>query len=314
MRIKLTGFSGDFAAQIKNNGSFQGITVTDEINFDFEFIVDPKAHQFSNKRNQVLVLVEPEVVRPDLYRAKVWRKFHAVLPLSRYRAERLNLKHWFDLPVTLPEYKRSNINRTKKWAIVNEHKFSASNRSQYGIRRHLIKYFESERPLDLDLYGVEWNKNKSIELRRRLFTLRLHGFTKNLNLNENFSDFWHNYSLVKGHMQENLENLQHYNYSIVIENDLDYISEKVWKSIYAGAVPIYVGPNLEYDKDLEKVVISSNASLDEIKSTIKVTEKIDIQKIRENGYKFLSDLNTSKYSLENCGKKFIDSASNLLQL
>jgi hypothetical protein len=312
MRIKLTGFSRDFAAEITNNSSRQGITVTNEIDFDIEFIVDPKAHQFSNKRNQVLVLVEPEVVRPDLYRSKVWRKFHKVLPLSRYRAERLNLKNWFDLPVTLPEYKRSNVNRTNKWAIVNEHKFSASNRSQYGLRRKLIKYFESERPQDLDLYGVEWNKNKNIELRRRLFTLRAHGFTKDLNLDENFSDLWHNYFLVKGHMPENLENLQYYNYSLVIENDLDYISEKVWKSIYAGAVPIYVGPNLDYDKELGKVVISSNASLDEIKSTIKVIEKSDLQKIRENGYKFLSDLNTSKYSLENCGKKFIESASNLL--
>jgi hypothetical protein len=259
-----------------------------------------------------LVLVEPEVVRPDLYRSKVWRKFHAVLPLSRYRAERLNLKNWFDLPVTLPEYKRSNVNRVNKWAIVNEHKFSASNRSQYGLRRELIKYFEAERPLDLDLYGVEWNKNKNIELRRRLFTLRLQGFTKGLKLDENFSDLWHNYSLVKGHMTENLENLQHYNYSVVIENDLDYISEKVWKSIYAGAVPIYVGPNLDYDKDLEKVVICSNASLEEINSTIKVVEKSDLQKIRETGYRFLSDLNTTKYSLENCGKKFIESASNLL--
>ena len=27
-------------------------------------------------------------------------------------------------------------------------------------------------------------------------------------------------------MNENLENLQHYNYSVVIENDLDYIDRK----------------------------------------------------------------------------------------
>lgn len=312
MKIKLTGFSVAFAAEIKKNSSRQGITVTDETNFEIEFIVDPKAHQFSNKRNQVLVLVEPEVVRPDLYRSKVWRKFHAVLPLSRYRAERLSLKNWFDLPVALPEYQRRNVNRANKWAIVNEHKFSASNRSQYGLRRDLIKYFEDKRPLDLDLYGVEWNKNKSMELRRRLFTLRLQGFSKGLKLSENFSDLWHKYSLVKGHMHENLENLQYYNYSIVIENDLDYISEKVWKSIYAGAVPVYVGPNLDYDKDLGKVIISSNASLDEIISTIELVEKSDLQKIRETGYKFLSDFKISKYSLENCGKKFIESASNLL--
>jgi len=312
MRIKLTGFSGEFAAEIKHNGALQNITVTDQASFDIEFIIDPYPKQVSNKKNQILVLAEPEVVRPDLYRKKVWRKFYAVLPLSRYRAERLNLANWFDLPVSLPEYIRRNGNRDKRWAIVNEHKFSASNRSQYGLRRELIKYFEAERPLDLDLYGVEWDKNKIIELRRRLYTLRLQGFNKGLKINENFSDLWHNYSLVKGHMPENLENLQEYNYSIVIENDLDYISEKVWKSIYAGAVPIYVGPNLDYDKDLEKVVICSNASLEEINSTIKVVEKSDLQKIRETGYRFLSDLNTTKYSLENCGKKFIESASNLL--
>jgi hypothetical protein len=312
MRIKLTGFSGEFAAEIKHNGALQNITVTDQANFDIEFIIDPHPKQVSNKKNQILVLAEPEVVRPDLYRKKVWRKFHAVLPLSRYRAERLNLKNWFDLPVSLPEYKRSNDKRANRWAIVNEHKFSASNRSQYGLRRELIKYFEIERPLDLDLYGVEWDKNKIIELRRRLYTLRLQGFNKGLKINENFSDLWHNYSLVKGHMPENLENLQEYNYSIVIENDLDYISEKVWKSIYAGAIPIYVGPNLDYDKDLKNVVVSSQASLDAIKSTIKSIEKDGLQKIRESGYRFLSDISTTKYSLENCGKKFIESVSNLL--
>ena len=213
MRMKLTGFNGEFAAEIKKNSVLKDIKVTDQANFDIEFIIDPYPKQVSNKKNQILVLVEPEVVRPDLYQKKVWRKFHAVLPLSRYRAERLNLTNWFDLPVSLPEYIRKDGNRVNRWAIVNEHKFSASNRSQYGLRRELIKHFEIKRPLDLDLYGVEWNKNKIIELRRRLHTLRLQGFNKGLKLNENFSDLWHNYSLVKGHMPENLENLQGYNYS-----------------------------------------------------------------------------------------------------
>lgn len=313
MQIKLTGFDDKFMSAIKSEGVSQGIIVNNKNEFDIEFIVDPKVDQISKKKNQVLVLVEPEVVRPDLYRTKVWKNFFAVLPLSRYRAERLNQKNWFDLPVTLPQYKKSNGSRADRWAIVNEHKFSASKRSQYGLRRALVKYFEFERPQDLDLYGVEWNKKKTIELRRRFYALRTHGVRSGLKFSENFSDLWHKFSLVKGHMQENLEPLQKYNYSIVIENDLDYISEKVWKSIYAGAVPVYVGPNLDYDLALKNIVVCSDASLDQIKSTIRFLEEANLEQIREDGYRFILNLEKTKYGLENCAKKFIESATNLFR-
>ena len=87
-------------------------------------------------------------------------------------------------------------------------------------------------------------------------------------------------------MQEDLEELQSFQFSIVIENDLDYISEKVWKSIYAGAVPIYVGPKLTNDQQLEDIVLSSAADLSSIKSGILNYDQTEIVRKREAGFKF----------------------------
>jgi hypothetical protein len=39
-----------------------------------------------------------------------------------------------------------------------------------------------------------------------------------------------------------------YKYSVVIENEASYVSEKLFEALFAGCIPKYVGPNLrEFD-------------------------------------------------------------------
>lgn len=312
MRVKLTGFSQEFEREITRHLFQLDIGLSNNDTYDYEVVIDPKLNQIEFPHKTILALVEPQVVRPDLYQSQVFRKVAGVFPLSYYRAQRLELEYWFDFPVKLPRYIKDNRNRTKNIAIVNEHKFSGSARSQYGFRRSIIKYLEKNHPNELSLYGVEWQKGKVIELRRRIYALKQNLFTDEFNVNEVFSDLWHNYKLLSGHMHEDCEDLQSFNLSIVAENDLDYISEKVWKSLYAGAVPIYVGPDLSNDINLKDCVIMSKANLESVANCITTIDEKDLIRMRNNFNDFFSDIESTKYGLEATSTHFANSLHSLI--
>jgi hypothetical protein len=312
VRIKLTGFNDYFVSKISDNLHYFNLDTTKKDSFDLELIIDPHLNSIKNPEKTIIALVEPQVVRPDLYNKATWRKYAGILPLSYYRAQRLGLNEWFDFPVTLPTYLRNNHMRVNRIAIVNEHKFSGSSRSMYGLRRKVIRYFEANYPGKLDVYGVEWGKGRVIELQRRIFSMRQHLLKPEFSLEESFSDLWHKYGNIAGHMHEDLEKLQEYESSIVIENDLDYISEKVWKSIYAGAVPIYVGPKLTNDPMLEAVVQTANPEVFSIVSNVSALSTNLKYEIRKKGYDLLDNIEDSKYGINLCAKKVAESIHKLI--
>jgi hypothetical protein len=312
MRIKLSGFDGNFISKVSTNLLQLSLETTAANNFDIEIVIDPDLTSVENPEKTIIALVEPQVVRPDLYKKEEWEKFAGILPLSYYRAKRLGLSEWFDFPVTIPKYVRNSRERQKLVAIVNEHKFSGSSRSKYGLRRKVIRYFEANHPGKLDVYGVEWDKGRLLEIQRRIFSMRQHLLQPEFSLEECFSDLWHKYSNLAGHMHEDLEKLQEFQTSIVIENDLDYISEKVWKSIYSGAVPIYVGPELENDPLLEKIVLIASPDVDSIVSKVPFYNNEQLNEIRKNGYNFLENIEESKYGVNSCAKKLAESIESLI--
>lgn len=312
MRIKLSGFNDNFASIVSNNLLQTNLEITQANNFDLELIIDPNLPSVKNPEKTIIVLAEPQSVRPDLYNKAMWGNYAGVLPLSFYRAQRLGLKEWFDFPVIIPKYARDNRKRHNRIAIVNEHKFSGSPRSMYGLRRKVIRHYEEYHPAQLDVYGVEWNKGRIVELQRRIFSMRQHVNQSEFSLKECFSDLWHEYSNLKGHMHEDLQELQEYQSSIVIENDLDYVSEKVWKSIYAGAVPIYVGPKLTNDPILEEIVMTANPDVFSIVGKASEANSDLISETRRKGYDFIDNIEDTRYGTNFCAKKLAESIENLI--
>jgi hypothetical protein len=163
--------NGKFLENLTLESKNFGFTAVDNMTeCDIRVVVDPKERIIPSR--DIIILSEPEVVRPDLYRNKIIYGQYKVLPLGRYRAERLKLKHWINFPVDLPNYKRVNLERKKQFALVNEHKFSSSKRSNYGLRRKTLSYFESSDNFKVDLFGNEWSVSKNIELRRRIHQIK----------------------------------------------------------------------------------------------------------------------------------------------
>jgi hypothetical protein len=312
MNIKLSGFEQVFEREIEKNLVKHNVFLTKHDDFAFEVIVDPDIKHIKDRSKTILALVEPQVVRPDLYLSKTLKSFAAVFPLSYYRAQRLNLEEWFDFPVHLPTYIKDNRPRTENFAIVNEHKFSASMRSQYGLRRDVIKYFEQNEENQLSLYGVEWERGKLIELRRRIFAIRQSINSPEFSPCEALTDLWHSYKFLSGHMHGDCEELQKFKFSIVIENDTDYVSEKIWKSLYAGVVPVYIGPDLSKDAELKNLIGVTEPNLAAVVGRINEVKNLDLPTLRKKIESFLNNIESTKYGLKQTSTHFANSLLSLI--
>jgi hypothetical protein len=113
-------------------------------------------------------------------------------------------------------------------------------------------------------------------------------------------------------MHQDCEALQNYEVNICIENDSDYVSEKVWKALYAGAVPLYVGPKLNYDPELRASVINSDPKIEDIINTIKSINPKIIDVKRDNAKEFLNSLKFKEYLLESTVEHFYSQLNQIL--
>ena len=312
MKVCLEGFSEHFLNSLAQSATNYGIKVIQDVkSCDVRITIDPTEFTAINKSRDIVILAEPEVVRPDLYKSKILDGSIKILPLGRYRAERLGLKNWIEFPPEIPSYSRSQSDHRKKFALVNEHKFSSSSRSNYGLRRKVIQYFEKNRPLDLDVYGKEWNTSKTLELKRRFSQIKNNRSILKIDFKESLSDLLRHYQSVSGHMSRECSGLQNYEFNICIENDSDYISEKVWKALYAGSIPIYSGPNLSHDPELKKCVVPTTNKLAALIKVIENLDEINSFELRQNAIDLLDNINGSKYSIENITHLFY---TNLLEI
>jgi hypothetical protein len=75
--------------------------------------------------------------------------------------------------------------------------------------------------------------------------------------------------------------------AIIIENDLTYVSEKIFDCFRAGTVPIYVGPRLVEFGIPENTVIRADSSSESVISILMEIEKYNLEEIADNGMRFL---------------------------
>jgi hypothetical protein len=237
-----------------------------DIHLDFDFTPDRKNIPGKFK---VLILWEPESVLPWQYSSKILKKFDLVIPASPWRARSLGLNNFIFHPCALQKYTFDESKRNMSIAMVNASKFSANGKSLYGFRRRASKYlYESQ--VGYDLFGQNWNMSKLKELRERLWSIRKEIQARKIpNFIEAFSYFNYKYPEYKGGIEDKYQTLSRYKFSLVIENEADWITEKIFDAISAGTVPIYFGPSLAEFPILDNCTISlpiNFESLEKIKT------------------------------------------------
>lgn len=313
LRISSRGMPEDFFFELKI--AFD-LIFTDKLEYDFDNLSKQNSDvhfEFNYLKSRgslpgkinVLILWEPRSFMPWQYTDECLKLFELVVPISPWRADSLGLKNWILHPVSLNQNIKLSALRDRTVVMINGAKFSSNPNSLYGFRRKISRaLYKSE--IDYDLFGLDWKMSKIKEFRERVWATRKEIQAKKIpSLGEAFSDFFYSYPEYRGKVVDKIYTLSNYKYSLIIENEADYISEKLFDAILAKTIPIYVGPNLERFNFLSKCVYQCEPNVKSIMEILlKDDPEIYLQKRR-----YIEDLNldnfevfTKKYNFEKLAK------------
>jgi hypothetical protein len=251
-----------------------------------------KEAQRSNvpKNHRVLVLWEPPIINPKLHRDQYLKNFGHIYTPSKLWAKKFKTEY-FNYPVGKFEKEdiTSNLhNRSHKIVMIQANKYSLIKGENYSLRRALVTTSNLAKE-HIETYGTGWQKFPFKDFVKSVLKLLRNldmGISKN-------SIFKLSAGAVnaRGTSNNKIETLKKYKISIVIENHSSYVSEKLFDSLNAGCVTVYVGPNLENFGLNNKMVIQVEPDHDKIEF---VLEKLlsmsdsELGELRDNQNKFLA--------------------------
>jgi hypothetical protein len=162
-----------------------------------------------------------------------------------------------------------------RFVIINANKMSFVKGELYSLRRII-----AQKSSDIDVWGFDWDMTRfrraTKAFEELLIPLR-HGF----GIKPAATQGWFKSPLsFKGTTEDKLSTLASYKYSLVIENSMEYMSEKLFDSLFAGTLPIYVGPNPVDFGMPEFVAICSKPDINSITNAIEQARTIDLDSWR----------------------------------
>jgi len=249
------------------------------------------------KSKRILVLWEPYVVETIRYKKDNISQFGSIFAPSIDWAQEVKAYSFKWPQDEIPDQNvfdswNSRMNRA---VMVQGNKFSARTGELYSLRRRVIVNLGEEA---LDLFGTNWNKGISFDVRKWIRS----GITSRISEVEigSLYGIGKKYDNYFGVTANKNETLSRYKIAIVIENSKDFVSEKLFDSIRAGCVSVYVGPDLERYGIPKGSAIQIDAKHEVVSSTVRsLLEKSDdeLEKIarnqRENLLKVSRDWNNT---------------------
>lgn len=232
----------------------------EEINIYFDYIPISKLNL--NSFN-VLILWEPKSVIPIQYKSSYYTKFNLVITLSEERAKNIGIDDWICHPYEITENVEQNTMKSLI-CIINSNKFSGFKESNYLFRRKCISTLKKNK-IELHIFGQDWKINKIKEIRMRWGAIKTSISSGNFpSIQHVFSNFFQNYPNYLGALpfgvtinssKSKIKILKNYMFSLVIENESDWVTEKIYDALVAKSVPVYYGPSLKNYPKLAKCVV-----------------------------------------------------------
>jgi len=151
---------------------------------------------------------------------------------------------YFNWPQIALEEKSETINswskRDNKAVMVLANKFSATKGELYSLRRKLVTLTSNTQTMDL--FGAKWNLKRTYSY-RHYFGKFIRTPVSYLSFSSfhNLGKFMKNY---KGLSVDKIATTEKYRIVVVLENSIDYISEKLFDAFASNAIVIYVGPEI----------------------------------------------------------------------
>lgn len=184
--------------------------------------------------NRGLALIqEPYVVRPFHKRDFYQGRFARFIELGRagergHQWPALYLHRFF-------EY--SKTSKLARACLIASNKVSLIPGELYSLRRLVI-----DTSPDVDLYGQGWNSSKTMKLKQLCFELYNSVLALRAPSLRPLALFFSRTPANFGSVRDKLEVNSRYKVSVVIENSIEFMSEKLLEAISAGSIPVYVGP------------------------------------------------------------------------
>jgi hypothetical protein len=267
------------------------------------------------KKRRILIIWESKATNKGIYRSIVKNRYGKIFSPSKnwMTGENISYFNWPQLPVRkMSTTEKSWEDRSSEVIMIAANKFSIQPGEMYSLRREILS--DKEIAHYIHLAGSGWNenaiKNKIRVIKRIVRSKKIFFDSKHIrNSNPNIVNYL-------GIIDKKSEILQKYKITLVIENSLDYVSEKLFDALDSENVVIYVGGNLE-DFDLpEKLAIqipdSKNIIAKKLKElkNIDVKELIQIQKEQQKLYFEICENWNNKKVLSDLAKQIISYISD----
>lgn len=261
MKIRVIGHSGEMVFPFGQSGPWKAFSNALELNEntiatgDFSesadaIIVNHHNEMISNYmefhkipiNKRALVIWEPYIIETTRYNSSVLNQYGNIYAPSIHWARATGAKA-FNWPQDIINSYECNQNwklRLNRAVIIQGNKFSARKGEMYSLRRKVLR---ADRNFKIDLFGTNWNKGLKFDWwhwSRSLLGTKITDFSLQSIFGLGFK-----YPQYQGPIDIKNNVLQKYKLSVVIENSLDFVSEKLFDVVRNGCVAIYVGPNIE---------------------------------------------------------------------
>jgi len=239
---------------------------------------------------KVLVVCEPKVVWPMGSNARVVSLFDEVAWLGRPPRDGIVVFPW---PQTLdikPELFFRVEREDSEIPILNANKISAIHGELYSLRRIAASLLP-----EVDLHGLGWNWS-SLEQGKRV----LHALGQALSNKQSLSPSWLRLVLSlrakqDKEVRDKSDFFAGYERCLVIENSLEFLSEKLFDALAAGTYPIFVGPSIEDFGLPNWLCAEADPNLASIEEAMRASKIVNLEAWRQEVFNWLtsSDVNRS---------------------
>ena len=218
-----------------------------------------------NSKKTAIILMEPPSTSPQNFRRNLPELFQNIYSPSPlwHGAGITSLFNW---PIGKPANLKENYHKRMVRSISDHgNKFSLKEGNLYLLRRKLAEIVD----LPIDTYGTQWNMRFHEKLLKVASAISGIASPKEIKPKEIIDFILFPRKNFTATPMTKTQIMSKYRFSIVIENDPSYVSEKLWDALNAETIPIYVGPRLLNFGIPENIVVQCDHSVESITSTFK---------------------------------------------
>lgn len=273
---------------LKKSGEAQGFLDASSNSFDPEIVVCVDWSTRDKKRIKTfrklglpafLIMQEPSVVIPQHRVNKIKRNFDYVVTVGRSGGDAS-----INWPQSWDSITKNKIPRQNRGVLINADKWSAISGELYSLRRKVVNSDGR-----IDLFGSGWNDAVLLRIKRAISALGIAVISGRIPKLQIVFDVLRRPLNYQGKSIDKIETLESYKCSIVIENSQEYMSEKLFDSLFAGTIPVYVGANLVDSGIPENLVVVAKPKLEAIQAGIDKALSMDLKKFHAELSTWLTD-------------------------